>query len=80
MDDYKLVQIDWEDSCSDNGWVSQQQAKCHRPAQCRTVGFLLRSGKRDMTIMQSTSNTGNVSEIMAIPRGCIKKVTYLKGE
>ena len=78
MKEYKRVEVEWDDSCSNNGWQCADTAKSHSTAQCRTVSYLVKSSKKSITLVQSLSNTGNISELMAIPRGCIKSIKVLK--
>ncbi len=74
----QVVKVEWIDSCCDEGWKSRDVAGRHTCSNCTTVGYLFRKNRTQVSIVQSTSDTGQVSEIMAIPRRCIKKITRLE--
>ncbi len=75
----KIVRIEWEDSCSDDAWQSREKALTHSPSKCRTVGFLLKKDKKEVTVAGNLSDTTTqVGMLMSIPRSCIKKITILK--
>ncbi len=74
----KIVSILWVDSCFDNGWNDRDHMKTHTFSSCRTVGFLGRSDRNQVTVYQSKSeDTGQVGDVMSIPRCSIKKITQL---
>lgn len=76
----QMVKVEWVDSCSDDGWMNaaSPRAKEHTVSHCVSVGYLYKKDKEKVCIVQNTSDTGSVGELMAIPRGCIKKITILK--
>lgn len=78
MKQRKIVFLEWKDSCHNEGWQKERDSLTDRISHCQSVGFLLRSSKKDVLICQSSSDTGNVSETLCIPRSCIEKITYLK--
>ena len=74
----KLVIIEWEDAYSHGGWHAHNKDVDH-VAQCVAIGVLLYNDESQVTIAQSISNTsGNVADTMSIPRGCVKRIRYLK--
>ena len=80
MSQPKLVRVDWDDACSNEPW---RKAECLYRAEClqiQSVGFVLRSDKKEMVIAQSLSETANVANTIAIPRGCIRKVRLLRSK
>ena len=75
----KMIRIDWEDSCMDTGWKSRKEASTHSVSKCHSIGYQLRSNKREVVIYQSQSeDSGQVTEMMAIPRKAITKITELR--
>ncbi len=75
----RIVCIEWEDSCTDTGWHSKEYAGKHCISTCHTVGYLLKNNKKGVVVFQSKSEaTGEVSEMIAIPRKVIKSLRYLK--
>jgi hypothetical protein len=74
----RMVLVEWRDSCFDEGWKTQKRALRHSTSNCRTIGFLLKNKRDSVTVVESQSDTGHVDAVMAIPRGCITKITRLK--
>lgn len=75
----KIIKINWVDSCTDPGWKHLYNAKeegC--TSQCETVGYLIKSTRKEVTVCQNRSfTTESVGELMTIPKGCIIKITRL---
>ncbi len=70
--------IEWEDSYHDSDWVGRRHARIDsRVSKCKTVGYLLKSNLREVTVFQSKSDTGNITDTMSIPRKAIKSLRYL---
>ena len=73
----KLVMVEWDDAYSDGGWLSYEKEL--NVSKCVTVGLLQFDEPNRVVVIQSRSNsTGNYSDRLAIPRGCIKRIRYLK--
>ena len=74
----QIVKIEWEDSCAITGWHNQGKFEDYDVSPCRTVGYLLGKDKKKITVLQSISNSPSFCEALTIPRGNVKKITYLK--
>ena len=74
----RIVSIEWEDSYHDSEWLGRETARerC-RPAKCKTVGYLLKSNFREVTVFQSKSDSGHITDTMSIPKKVIKSIKYL---
>ena len=77
MKGLKIVEVEWEDSCTEGGWQRKGIAKEHTVSKCKTAGYLLSKNKERVVISQSMSDTGNVAEQIAIPRKCINSIKEL---
>ena len=75
-----IVIIEWVDSCSDDGWMKVPKAKEHTVSHCTSVGYLIKKDKEQVCIVQNTSDTESVGDIMAIPRKAVTKITTLTGD
>ncbi len=74
----RIVEVEWVDSCVKGGWrMREEYLEGKGLSQCRTVGYLLRSDRQEVMVVQSQSNTGGVADSMTIPRRCVKKIRYL---
>lgn len=80
MQKLKVVKIEWVDSCSGDNWEGFKESEEHTIAKCESVGYLLRKDKEQVQIVQNISDNGHLCAQIAIPRGCIKKITYLDSE
>jgi hypothetical protein len=75
----EIVEVDWIDSCSVRGWQrSDFRHEDTLPLPIKTVGYLLRSDKTCVTVIQSVSAEGAKAESLTIPRSCVKKVRELR--
>lgn len=74
----RIVCIEWEDSYHESDWMPKSVVRRRvHTSKCKTVGFLLRSNFKEVTVFQSKSDSGNVTDIMSIPRKCIKNMRFL---
>ncbi len=72
----KIGLVEWVDSCSCNGW-GVKESHSYRPSGCTSVGIL--EEKTDcVTIIQSLSDSGNIADIITIPKCSIKRIRYLR--
>lgn len=82
----QIVEIEWEDSASDHGWMSTEEATGGRgTVACRSVGYLVRSDKDVVTVVQNRQNSElhagvvyRVGEAMSIPKSVIRRIRVLK--
>lgn len=71
-----LVEVLWVDSCWMQGWKGAK-TQDFTTSSCRTVGYLTRKKGRLIVSMSCSTDTGNLSESMVIPKKCVKKVYKL---
>lgn len=73
-----IVEVEWLDACVDGGWNPRatyvEKAKL---VECRTAGYLLKSGKQHIIIVQSQDDQGKVTDSMTIPRSSITSLKRL---
>ena len=78
----QIVRVEWVDSCSDSGWNKRSfYEKDTTVSKCESVGFLLKKTRTEITIFLSKSHTtGQITELMTIPRKAVTKLYYLKAD
>ena len=75
----RMVEVEWVDSCIDGGWRMKEAYLTNEGvAQCCSIGYLLRSSRKEVMMVQSQTNSGKVSDSISIPRSCVKKMRYLE--
>lgn len=79
MSQPRLVRVDWEDASSEQVWRSNKLFRVER-LQVQSVGFVIRSDKKEMVLAQSLSEVDNMAGTIAIPKGCIRKVRLLRSK
>ena len=86
MTKYKWVMVEWEDITHHTGWRDAQGAKGRAtPATCRSIGAIIRRDDKQISLVQTINPNppelggDDVLGILAIPIGCVKKITVLKG-
>ena len=78
MKNHKKVQVSWCDSTSRGRWVESSIAKDYKVAEIRTVGLLVEKTKHEVVVALNTDEDGDVSDVITIPRGCIRSITELQ--
>ncbi len=57
-----IVRVKWVDSCVQHDW----QRPCKSSgglSKCESVGYIVRKNKGEITLAQSKSDTGNITEL-----------------
>jgi hypothetical protein len=69
------VTVFWEDSKAfGNHWYSPEDIKDFEFETIRTRGFLVEENKRRVVVAQSLGESGDVCNLILIPRRCIVKI------
>ena len=77
----RMVEVEWVDSCVNGGWRTRQEyLEAPGVSQCRTVGYLLRSSRQEVIVVQSLNNYGGAADSMTIPRSSVKKIRCLEAK
>ena len=76
----RLVIVEWVDSTIwGQKWLCIDEAKEMNLNNCRAVGYITRKDKDKIVLAQSMCVEDNsVINLLAIPKGCIKKITEVK--
>ena len=72
-----IVEVEWDDAAVKGRWLDKASYMAEVPVRCRTSGYLLKSDNRCVVIVQSQGDSGDVADSMAIPRGCVRRVSRL---
>ncbi len=75
-----LLLIDWLDTASpeSSNWKDTDDDTLDGVARVRSVGYLAYKDKTQLIIIQTVSDDGGFFGELAIPKGCITKITRLK--
>lgn len=74
----KLVVIEWEDAAmSSQGWDSLRMARRNKTEKVRSVGYLVKRGKKK-TIIAMGFGEGQVADALTIPSSCVRKMRRVK--
>lgn len=76
----RIIEIEWEDSCTPaRPWCSQKEAAdFHREgAICVTVGYLIHSDRRAVTVAQSL-NGDDPGGLWRVPRKMVRRLRRLR--
>ena len=76
----RMVEVEWVDSTTWGGWKRENEyLKDAGPGRCSSVGYLLKSDKQAVTLVQNLDvSNGNVSDAVSIPRSVVRKITTLE--
>jgi hypothetical protein len=74
-----LVIVEWADAWNAARWTSDESANAlHEPYMVYTVGWLFRSDKIGVSVMDSYSENDDPGGQHFIPRGMIRKIRKVK--
>lgn len=76
MENKKVVHIEWVDAVSVDGW--QHPTMELHPANCVSIGFLIKENDKYITICQGYSDADCQNGMFTIPKGWIKKRKFVK--
>lgn len=71
------VEVVWKDSCSLGGWGQAPGDRDHTPADCTTMGYLLKRDRKQVVVAQNRGPS-KFGEVMVIPSECVRGVRRLK--
>jgi hypothetical protein len=76
----KKVYIEWHDSYTTDTWQNTQAAiaGCRSMMLCKSIGYMLDKNKKNITFCHTLNEEGQVTGVMHIPVGCIKKMKVFK--
>ncbi len=76
----RLVEIEWDDaSTSKFGWENISVYRTQEVVTCRSVGYLIRKDAKQVVIVQTQAgNQNDVMREIAIPRGMVKKIKWIR--
>lgn len=73
----KMALIEWDDAYEDSGWSHGEDESGLHVAAVVTCGFIKKETKEFVSVIL-TKGKGVYTGSMTIPRGCIKRIRYLK--
>jgi len=73
---YPLVMVEWEDAWSEDGWIGPNELKGNTYSVV-TVGYVINKGPKALQIASTIEQEGNLSGVMSVPLGCVKRVRSL---
>lgn len=73
-----IVEVEWEDSAAEGGWSKRDRYLAQEPAQCRTVGYLLKADRKKVILLQSCHpKEDRFTDSLTIPRSCVTSMRKL---
>ncbi|HPY64446.1 MAG TPA: hypothetical protein PK953_04680 [Smithellaceae bacterium] len=73
--EHKAVAVIWYDASCNNGWMSHHDADACQPM--KTVSFGMLISEEDNIVVSMTANANNITEVLSIPCGWVKKIIPL---
>lgn len=80
MTKLRLAIVEWGDAWGSNSWVSRDSLALEEkdgPSMVRTVGWIGKGTKDGVLIRATLTPTGASPLYSFVPRGMIKRITYL---
>ena len=76
----RLLLVEWTDaSVSSDCWTPRDDYELTHTVPCVSCGILIRETEKDIVLCQSLNPACKLLEV-TIPKGCIKRIRYLKIE
>ena len=74
----KRVEIEWEDSCLINDWLTEEQVMLIGNPQALHIGYLVNEDDNSYTLVMGYSDSGLYHARFTIPKGCVKSIKTLR--
>jgi len=79
MGKMRMVYVEWLDPATHTGgWMSRDSVSYMTELHCESVGWLVSKHERFVRLALSMNENGELSEVLVIPRSCVKKIRCLK--
>lgn len=73
----QIVQVRWRDASTMSAWHGLDEFHEHEPANCQSVGYLLKIDKGKLILMQTISEDGQGNCGIAIPKDWVINIKAL---
>jgi hypothetical protein len=73
----KRIEVKWIDSCGGSHYWADVDSFNNKPDRITTVGYLVKSSKRAVTVAASKASS-QVGGVITIPRSSIKSIKKMK--
>jgi hypothetical protein len=73
-----MVEVEWQDACSENGWARREEYRERTPMSIRSIGFLAHRDKSRLVIVQSHSAGDRLNDSLTIPAPWVTRVRRLQ--
>ena len=67
------VEVTWSDAAASCDWRSFDEARAQKPIECKSLGWLVKTGKKVVTVAGSINEMGQLSDIVTIPKSWVTK-------
>lgn len=76
----KIVKVLWIDTSSNHEWKSAEAMKKwgNEDMVIESIGFLIDKNNKHVVLSGMMASDGESGIQQRIPRGCVKKITYIK--
>jgi hypothetical protein len=76
---FAAIKVLWEDFSMHGGWHPRDGVVDHLkdPYLVESIGFLMAWNKDRLVLATGVTPCGDLQDVMTVPRGIIKKITYL---
>lgn len=74
----KMVEVEWHDACGSAGWKDIAEYNNLVPMKCRTVGYLLKQSKKEITIALTQAVNHDLNQSICIPAAWVTKIRKLR--
>ena len=74
----KIVEVNWTDACSTNGYYDKDHPEKNDPVICKTVGHLISKNKKAVVLASEYFDDGDKRHIHTIPRKMVNSIRELR--
>lgn len=75
--DLPKVEVSWIDARSFGAWMPRSEARKKKLVETWTVGRLAKNTKSHVVVAQNVNDMDDLSDIILIPKGCVKSIKEL---
>lgn len=74
----QLIVVEWDDISNYSGWQDEKESHKWTPLRCVSVGWKLKSDRKNLKIAATRSETDQCSDRSVIPKSVIRSIRRIE--
>ena len=78
MKRFQIILIQWNDAVTTPHYLELKESEHQQLAECQSVGFLIKNGRKTITLASLISSAESIGNTTVIPKSQISKISTLR--